>query len=46
MQIREMQKRKCKPFYNLDLKPSLSQSCYTEYVSLGVYNAATTEKPA
>ena len=46
MERKKMKKRKCKLFYNLDLTSSLSQTCFTEYVSLGAYNATTTEQPA
>lgn len=42
----KMKTRKSKVFYNVDLTSSLSQTCFTEYVSLGAYNATTTEKPA
>lgn len=46
MERKKMKKRKCKLSYNLDLTSSLSQTCFTEYVSLEAYNATATEKPA
>jgi len=42
--MKEKEDNKVQAFYNLDLTSNLSQTCFSEYVSLGAYNE-TTEKP-